>query len=413
MWRIVYNVLLFALLPFFLIFGVVKRKVRINLVERLLGTFRSTESARYFWIHAASIGEAVIAENLINYLKIQGESPAFLVTVNTYYTKELLQQRLSGVILHALPFDFLFSVRRFLAGHNFSVLVIVETEIWPNLIWEARKRGIPVVIINGRISDRTVKTYRRFSFFFRHVLDHIEMILAQSETHSRRFVAAGMAKSRVMSTGNIKYYRNIQPDSDTLHEQEIITFGSIKEKEIDQVLGALYVLKKRFPGLLIFIVPRELHLVSTIESRVSRHLPVTLYSAFREKKDVPAHVVVVDTVGDLMDCYRVSKAAFVGGSLAPYGGQNILEPLFFGTPVLFGPHVENFSDAAKVILEEKAGLVVENGEELAARMEELLVNETLRQEMGKKGRLIIDRQKEVMVKTCEVLSAIIAAGPQM
>ena len=157
-----------------------------------------------------------------------------------------------------------------------------------------------------------------------------------------------------------------------LRKKKIITFGSIKEKELTAVYKTIEDIKNRFPDYKIFIAPRELHLTSTIEKDLSSSFSVTRYSTLRNGADSDADIVIVDTIGDLLHIYRQSRVAFVGGSLAPYGGQNILEPLFFATPVLFGPFIENFKDIAQRVIEHNAGMMVHNADELTNKITMLL-----------------------------------------
>jgi 3-deoxy-D-manno-octulosonic-acid transferase len=404
MWKIIYNLLIHIILPFFVVFSFTKKKIRKNLLERFFPGTTGKNLKGVIWIHAASIGEAIIAENLVIYMKKHTDVDRFLITTNTYYTKDLLHAKLGHEILvSSLPFDLTYSIQRFINNSTFKALIIIETEIWPNLVWEAKKQNIPVIIINGRISDKTLKNYRRFSFFLKHVLSDIALVLAQSEEHMNRFISIGMNPHKVMNIGNLKYYREIEENLDELHKDNIVTFGSIKEKEIDIVLSAIKMLERTFPEVLVFIAPRELHLITVIEKELGADLHVMRYSIFKKSTDKNADVVVVDTVGELLGIYRMSKVSFVGGSLAPYGGQNILEPLFFGTPVVFGPYVENFKDIAKEVIECKAGIMVKDTEELYGAIEMILNNETLRERMGKEGRGIIERQKEVMARTVSII----------
>jgi 3-deoxy-D-manno-octulosonic-acid transferase len=407
MWKLAYNLALAIILPFFMVFALFKGKIRKNLAERLFPSPGQTRVKDAIWVHAASIGEAAIAEALINFMKTKTGFKDFVVTTNTYYTRDLLRKRLnSSVGVYSLPFDLTWPLRRFMSCFDFEALLIVETELWPNLIWEAKKRKIPVVIVNGRISDSTLKSYRRFFFFLKHVLSEIDLVLAQSEEHARRFVSIGMDRQKVINTGNMKYFREVAGDP-ALVRENIVTFGSIKEKELDILLPVIADLKQSFPDMLIFVVPRDLLLVSAIEQELSTFLSTTRYSIFREAKDRRTDVVIVDTIGDLLDIYRKSKVAFVGGSLAPYGGQNVLEPLFFGTPVIFGPYMENFRDIAGTIVEEGAGIQVDSGTQLYAKIELILGDEVLREQMGAKGMKVIEMQRTVMEKTVDDILNVI------
>ncbi|OPY73375.1 MAG: 3-deoxy-D-manno-octulosonic acid transferase [Syntrophorhabdus sp. PtaU1.Bin002] len=409
MWKIGYNILVNLVLPVFILYSLTQKKIRKNLLERFFVTTRDTNTRDTVWIHAASVGEAVIAENLISYMRQHTDLRRFLVTTNTYYAKDLLRTRLGkDVQVFSLPFDLAYTVNRFMADSTFKALIIVETEIWPNLIWKARKRKIPIIIVNGRISDSTIKAYSKFSPFLRHVFADVDRVVAQSEEHMERFVSIGMDPEKTITTGNIKYYRTLQAKDDPASKGNILTFGSIKEKELPIVLPVICDLKTSFPDTLMFVVPRDLHLTTTIEKELSRSFNVMRYSVFRKKTDARVDIVVVDTVGDLVNLYGISKAAFVGGSLAPYGGQNILEPLLFGIPVLFGPYMENFRDVADLVLQKKAGIMVSTGEELGDAIRKIMGDEELRRRMGNAGRLIIDNQSKVMAKTVNAIMETIA-----
>ncbi len=409
MWKIAYNILLHILLPFFLLFSLTKKKIRSNLAERLWSSTNNADLKGAIWIHAASIGEAVIAETVVNYMRNRSGFDNFLITTNTYYARDMLRKKFNNRIsVYSLPFDLTYSLKHFIGTSAFKSLLIVETEIWPNLVWQAKKHNIPVIIINGRISDKTYNKYLFFSFFLKTVFSDICLVLAQSEEHAKRFNALGMDSTKVINTGNIKYYRELDIVNDNKHKENIITFGSIKEKEVDIVFQVIDILKKRFSRFRFFIVPRELNLADMIENGLANRLNTMRYSVYR-KSSVEAvqtvEAVVVDTVGDLLDVYKKSMVAFVGGSLAPYGGQNVLEPLFFGTPVLFGPYMENFRDIAGTILENGAGIMVDNAEELSEKISLLIENDELRERMGEQGRRIIETQKKVMERAVDIITA--------
>jgi len=412
MWRIIYNLLAHISLPFFVFFSIFKKKLRKNFHEKLLTTTKSNPVKDAIWIHAASIGEAAIAETLIRFMEEQKKlNFQYLLTTNTYYTKELLLKR-AGKNVHVffLPLDLPYIIRHFIDGSTFRALVLVETEIWPNLIWTVRENNIPIIIINGRISDKTFPNYKKFSFFLKHVLSEINTIITQSEEHKRRFIAIGADPERTITTGNIKYYREI-PISDLSIKENVLTFGSIKERELDAVFYVIKKLKHDMPDIKIFIAPRELHLSSEIEDELKKDYKTVRYSTIKKEKSPfilnDIDIIVVDTVGDLLEIYRKSKIAFVGGSLAPYGGQNILEPLFFETPVLFGPYMENFKEIADLIIEKKAGIMVRDKEDLFMNIKHLLDNPNKAIEIGKKGKEIIEMHKSYMEKTVDIIMDIV------
>jgi 3-deoxy-D-manno-octulosonic-acid transferase len=404
MWKIAYNLCFLIALPILGILAIFKTKLRKNLWERLFPEPLNQTLSSGIWIHAASLGEAVIAENIMKYLKNQGTEIPFIISTNTHYTRDLLRKRLGNTQeVRSAPLDFSISIRRFIGTRSLAALVLVETEIWPNLIWMAKKRGIPTIIINGRISDSTVGKYKRLSFFLKTVLRSIDLVLAQSEEHGERFKLLGVEPARVVVTGNLKYVRELTEISTDLCTRRGITFGSIREKELPIIIQVVEALIQQDPDICIYIAPRELHLVSAIEQLIPHTIKTCRYSHLRNSSDKEFRVIVVDTVGDLLSIYSKSKVAFVGGSMAPYGGQNILEPLFVGTPVVFGPHVNNFRSVADQIIDHKAGILVQNSESLLAAIHSLLTDDQLQKEMIIAGRHILDLQRGAMKKSADLI----------
>jgi 3-deoxy-D-manno-octulosonic-acid transferase len=395
MWKLIYNLLIHAALPFFTAYSLTNKKIRTNFAERMFPAPAPSGLRDPIWIHAASIGEGVIAQNLVAYARKEMEND-FVITTNTFYTRDMLRPRMAGAAtVLSLPFDVPSAISRFIGPARFAALLLVETEIWPNLIWTAKRRHIPVVIINGRISDSTVGRYRRLSFFLRSVLASVDCVLAQSEEHARRFISLGIDPSRVITTGNLKYYREGAAGAAGTKEH-IVTFGSIREKELPAVASVIARLRENLPGIRVYVVPRELHLVTTMEDQFKG---AVRYSAVKAAQAAEGDIVLVDTVGDLLAIYARSSVAFVGGSLEPYGGQNILEPLFVGTPVVFGPHVANFRDAATAIIDHAAGFMVRDADELFSVILRVLSDAGLRDRLADAGRALLAQQKQVMEKT--------------
>ena len=412
MWKLTYNLLSYAFLPFFAIYALLNSKIRRNFLERIYLSTTRGEIRNGVWIHAASIGEAVIAETIINRLR-QRIGNDFIITTNTYYTRDMLRRKFKDAVrVFSLPFDLPFSIRHFIDRSRFSALILVETEIWPNLIWIAKTKKIPVIIINGRISDQTVGRYRCLSFFMRHVLSSVDLVLAQSEEHSQRFISLGMAPSKVVATGNLKYYRDIKGLPDITSKDNAVTFGSIKEKELPFLMPAIAELKREFPELHVFVAPRELNLTTVIETQLPQGLTYGRFSALRSAGKTNCDVVIVDTVGDLIHIYARSKVAFVGGSLADYGGQNMLEPLFVGTPVLFGPYVDNFKAIAHDIMERQAGFMVNDTHQLVSEIRRILNSEALRKSLTEAGNLVVATQRGAMENASHLIEEIIWKNSQ-
>ncbi len=406
--RLIYSLLVWAALPIFAPFFLAKAKIRRNFSERIFPKPAGDGLKRAIWIHAASVGEAVVAENLMGFLRPRTPSP-FVVTTNTYYTRDMLRRTLGGSAqVFSLPFDLSFSIRRFIGEADFAALILVETELWPNLIWGASRRNIPVIIVNGRISDRAFPRYRRLAFFFKGLFDSVDLVIAQSEAHAERFVSLGADPSKVVAAGNLKYYRDPGRLPPARAERDIVTFGSVREKELPMLMPVIEALKADFPGVRVFVAPRELTLIAAIERQLPEGIPVTRYSAMKEGRlEAAGGIVLVDTVGDLVDIYAASLVAFVGGSLAPYGGQNILEPLFVGAPVVFGPHVENFREVARDVLAAKAGFMVHDAAELLSRIRLVLEDPGARRDLAEAGRGVLEAQRGVMEKAAGLVLEMI------
>lgn len=410
MWRLIYRFFSYPFFLFSLFFLVLKKKTRITLKKRLRLKVRT--NGKRIWIHSASLGEALIAKTLIDFLSKKAYH-RFLVTTHTSYSKELLEREIKkkAEILYA-PFDLCLFVRSFIKNQNVKSLILVETELWPNMIWEAKRAGIPVIIVNGRISERTYPLYRRLKFFMRSFMSKIDLVLAQSEKDAERFLELGVDPKRVSVMGNLKYLRDFQNEVSSVKKLKAVTFGSIRDKEKDGILRVIKDLKRKYPDLIVYIAPRTFDILGSLERELISDLKVERYSKIKTNtlSEGDFDVILVDTVGDLPKIYAKSLVAFVGGSLFPYGGHNILEPLFFGTPVLFGPYVENFKEISEEIQKSHAGFMVKDFNELEDMLESLILNENLRESTKKNGLSLLARKREEIEKNLHILFQFIEEG---
>ncbi|MCX7857444.1 MAG: hypothetical protein N2513_05620 [Deltaproteobacteria bacterium] len=412
MWKIVYRFFSYLFLIPGILFLHRNEKTKGTIRERLIPPQKSQTENQTVWIHAASIGEAIIAIAIKEFLTSK-KKLSFVVTTNTIYAKDLLKRELGEEVqICYAPLDVKFSVRSFMRGHNFRALLLIETELWPNMIWEAKRTGVPVLILNGRISDRTFPIYRKISFFMKDVLSSIDFVLAQSELHAERFRYLGVKKDRIRVMGNIKYLRRIEITDDMKDKKNIVTFGSVRSGEKRTVLEVIEQVKVNYPYITFFVAPREFSVISELAKSLGERFRLGYFSAIKEKSLDPLNfdVVIVDTVGDLPQIYRKSLLAFVGGSLIPHGGHNILEPLFFGTPVLFGPYIENFKDLSEDIMANGAGAMVKDQEELRKMVEMIITDDSLRKSMANNGWTLIKKKKDEIEKELEVIFEFINKG---
>lgn len=389
MWKITYDLLSLLLSIPYCVYILLLSKTRGSLIQRIFPQFK--RDGEKIWIHAASLGEASLSHLLVNFLKSEKQELDFVLTTNTNYAREFLRDRLKDFEVLPSPIDVSFIIRRFLKKGRIKTLILIETELWPNMIWETKKIGGKVLLVNARLSERSFRGYRALRRFIGSVLKEIDHIFAQSTLDMERFVELGADPERVTLFGNMKYlaYEEVKGVS----KERAITFGSVREREIPGVIEVIVSLSKKYGDIRFFIAPREKDKFSEVFDRMKDQIQTERYSVVKKVGSQGERVIVVDTFGDLKDLYARSLISFVGGSLFPYGGHNPLEPLIYGTPVLFGPHVENFKEICGEIVRSNVGFMVEDFSELKRRIEELLENDELRRDMGERGRRLLKEKK--------------------
>jgi len=315
----------------------------------------------------------------------------------------IVKTKADGVIF--LPLDLPWIVRRVLKKVNPSVLILMETELWPNLISRAGNMGIPVVVVNGRISDRSYGKYWFISPLLRKAFDHINRFLMQSDGDALRIVTLGADQSKVSVTGNIKFdlkavYRDI-PFMDEW-EGPLLIAGSTHKGEDAPILDIYKELKGNCPDLKLLLAPRHLERVTEVEGVLKgKGLRYVRRSEVKDRIYEP--ILLLDTLGELAYFYRYGNIVFIGGSLVPIGGHNLLEPALYGKPVLFGPHVENFRDAARIITDSGGGIKVKDSDDLKDQLIRLLSDNDLCNSLGEKGREAVLNNQGATERTLESL----------
>jgi len=307
---------------------------------------------------------------------------------------------------------------------NPQALVIVETELWPNLLVVARKLRIRVFLINGRISAKSFPRYRKFKFLFASVLSGVDTFFMQTETDQERIVGIGAPPEKVKILGNTKFdYLSLKEsliDKDKQHHlnellshRQIVVAGSTRRGEEKLILNAFETTRARFQNTLLILAPRHLSRLKEVESLLNRGGWRFLRRSHLERAegDNSLEVILLDTMGELLTFYSLAKVAFVGGSLVPVGGHDPLEPGAFAVPVLFGPHMENAADSRDLLLKSDGALEVKNGAELADSLVELLSDEDKRRAMGLSAQKVIEENSGTCSKIVEILKAKLSAGP--
>lgn len=350
------------------------------------------------WLHAVSVGEAIAARPLLKALRRRYPEHAILLSTTTETGRGVASGFPEKDLCIYFPFDFLPAVCRTLDQIRPELVIIMETEIWPNFTREAAHRSIPVVLANGRISDRSYPRYLRFSWFFRHALQLFSRLCMQTETDCERIIAIGAPSGRTVKSGNLKYdipcRQTGEDEKRRLKEQYsipegllVLTAGSTHAGEEQHLIEAYRKMLTVCTELFLVLVPRHPERAAEVASLLERSglsfcRRTSLSSQVILKE---GEVLLVDTVGEMMDLYAVADIAFVGGSLVPTGGHNLLEPASFGVPTVFGPHVTNFREIADLVLHYGAGIQVQGTDGLAESLRSLIESAELRRVLGRNG----------------------------
>ncbi len=422
--RTVYNILLvigFVLgLPWFLWKGRASGKYVRTFRERMgrLPVYLNLDGDRSIWIHAVSVGEVLAARPLVPALRERFPSHRIFLSTTTVTGNEVAKKSVRGLDgLFFAPFDFPHAVRRALEVVNPALLLLVETELWPNLIHEANRRGARIALVNGRISSRSFPRYRRLRRFLTRVLSQIDLFLMQGEAHAERIRAMTAPPERVRVTGNLKFdaveagrpperlARVIQSGP----PRPLWVAGSTVDGAEPLVLAAFHRVRERVPAARLLIAPRHPERFAEAQRLVeAAGLRCERRSGIAPGGWSDDAVLLLDTLGELAHVYSLASVVFVGGSLVPSGGHNILEPAVAGKPVLVGPHMENFQEIADTFRAESAIVQVASADELAREVAALLLDESRSRELGERARGLVGRNRGAVSRTTDALVPLLA-----
>ena len=405
------------LIPFFPILLLVRKG---RFVERLACSLPDTSpGSGNIWIHALSVGEVISALPLIESLRLDYPDKDIVLTVTTSKGMEVARAELDSKVrsLLTMPVDLWWCIRRIILYIKPSIFVLVETDIWPGLIDYLSKKGIRSVLVNGRISPRTFKLYRRFSFFVRRMFKLFESCLMQSNLDTDRLISIGIDPRKVRTVGNIKYDRDWVPmgqgERETwskvlgLYQKDLIWVAGSTHRGEEEVLMEVFTeLRSSFYALRLIIAPRKIERSTEILKRARDMGLCAVLRTEIPKENSNHHIVVVNTLGELDRIYGIAQVSFVGGSLVPVGGHNLLEPASFGCPVLFGPHTFNFVAMSESLVESGGGLRVGDGGELYKAMKVLLEDVKLRSKMGKHAKEFVEKNQGALKRVVSHIAAL-------
>ena len=419
--RFFYNLLIYLLqLPvaaYWFVRGLLNASYRDRLGQRFAG-WGYPKFERCIWIHAVSVGEVQAAVPLIRAINRRFPDHRMLVTTVTPTGAARVKAVFGDTVDHCyIPFEMPQAVNRFFSSVKPELALIMETEIWPNLYRGCGIRKIPLVLVSARISPRSVKGYRRLLPLFRDTLSHGIIIAAQSAADAERFRSLGASPVRTWVTGNIKFDIELPVDLVARgDDMRVQVFGdrpvwiaaSTHDQEEQPVLEAHKRLQEQYPDLLLVLVPRHPERFATVRDLIKRY-GFNAIARTEKRRCTPAtDVFLGDTMGEVPLFYAASDIAFVGGSLVPIGGHNLLEPAALGLPVITGPHVFNAQEIADMFLDLGACHLVNNAAELADAVAELLGNPREAAAQGSKGKEIVQRNRGSLARLLDLLDPLIS-----
>ena len=412
---------------YLLLRGVKDPRYLKSLVERLgllPRSYRQTSQGA-IWLHAVSVGEVLAAAALAQELRARLPGAPLFISASTVAGKAAAKDKLGSLcdgVFYA-PIDYCFAVRRVLRTIRPRVLVVLETEIWPNLYRETKRAGCGLIVVNGRISDRAMPRYRNLRWFFGPVLGMVDAIHVQSDLNRRRFLELGARPEKVQLAGNLKYdfdprgqqppaailefFERVKPAEVWIAASTMPPAASGDPDEDDAVIAAFRMLVKSHPGLLLVLAPRRPNRFDRAAEALAQ---AGIAFTRRSKMTGGDAALLLDSIGELGSLFGLADVVFMGGTLARRGGHNVLEPAFFGKPVIVGPHMENFAEIASKF--EQAGALVSIGGavELAGAVRDLLEDAPRRERIGAAARKAAESERGATARAAEAIARLCAAG---
>ena len=376
------------------------------------------------WIHAVSVGEAVLAAKLSARIKKVFPEVKTVISTTTRTGNEMVHKYGEGTAdtVFYYPLDISGIVRRVVRAINPRLYVMVETELWPNLLEELSRKGVPTVLVNGRISDSSFKGYKKILFITRRILKNIDCFCMQSKQDSERIEALGASRDKIFVTGSMKFDKILDfsgsefLNKETLGytgENQIIVAGSTHYPEEIELVDLYKSLREKKKDLRLILAPRHIERVDEIKSSIEKRGMVThTFSEVieGEKADVnKCDILLVDTIGHLKDLYSVASVVFIGGSLARRGGQNPIEAARWKKAIVFGPHMSNFREISEVFLENDAARQVKDAKELKEVFEDLLSDTEKNKRLAEAAKKVIESNCGAVDKTADKIKDYIKA----
>jgi 3-deoxy-D-manno-octulosonic-acid transferase len=417
-----------VLSPYFLYQALRHNKYVGSVGQRLgyLPVLLNLDGDESIWVHAVSVGEVLAARSLIAELRRRYPRLRLFVSTTTRAGQQLARRSVSDIDgVFYFPFDWAFAVRRTLNRVQPRIFIMIETEIWPNLLRECRRRRIPTVLVNGRISYRSFPRYQLIRPFFRRVLADIDRFCVQGDEAARRLVSLGADPARITITGSLKFDAlEVIPTPGRGRERvlrffrmpasrPVLVAGSTLKGEEEAVVRAFNRLRTGGSNALLVVAARHPERFAEVE-RLCRQegLSAVRRTELPIDAEPRADAVILDTIGELAEVYQIATVVFVGGSLVRAGGHNILEPAVFGKPIVFGPHMSNFAEIAEAFVANGAGVQLAGEQDLDETFLSLMSDPVRRARLGAAARALVEANRGANEKSVTVLADLLPREPR-
>jgi len=414
--RTLYSLVGYLLLPLLIIRLFAKSvkapAYRKRILERL--GFVQKINAPVIWIHCVSVGEFRASITLIDTLIKQHPQHKILVTTTTPTGSSALKQHYKNQVLHYyFPFDLSLIVKRYIKRINPDLCILMETEIWPNLIHALKQRNISSILINARLSRRSLEKYQKFApKLISKTLNQLTLIATQNQNSATRFIQLGVVENKVINTGNIKFDLNPTANSATtetlkqiIGPRKVITFASTHAGEEAEIIKHYVKVKEQIDALLV-IIPRHPERFNEVE-KLAKNADLTVARRSNATPNNTAQILLGDSMGEMLSYFAISDIVFMGGSLNQTGGHNMLEPAAHSKAIIFGPNVFNFAEISADLLNNQASIQVQNAQALFTQIISLLGNSQQLEVLGKNAKQYFDSQKGAVKKIAKLIKNII------
>ena len=422
--RAFYSLLFYLLIPFIVVRllwrGIKAPEYRCRWGERF-AFYNKKYAQGVIWFHAVSVGEAEALFPLVRQIQKQHPDARLLITTTTPTGSARVKSVMKESVEHVyLPYDIPSALNRFMRCFKPKLAVIMETEIWPNLFAHCDKNEIPLYIINARLSEKSARGYQKIPSLVLPALAPVKLIATQTQDDANRFIAIGAGHEKVKTLGNIKFdveipreiiEQGLQLKANLFGGRFVWLIASTHKDEETIFLEIYKEIKSKMPELLLVIVPRHPERFGEVKKLCEQHQLTVLMRTSGESCQQNTDIYLADTMGELKMLYAAADVAFVGGSMVPVGGHNVLEAAAVGVPVIFGPYMANFKEIAEGVLQQDAAIQCQNKDDIVSAITELYSDPTYREQLTEKGKAFVHQNQGAISRVCEILDQAITKNP--